>query len=247
METPQTKGNKPAAGQAARRNPKGTKQAILESALEEFARFGFGGSRIDEIARDTKTSKRMIYYYFGNKRGLHHAVVLDAVKSVRFLTDGKRTDYENPALEFVRRVDEALIWAETNPSKLRLLTTENQYMEGEDELVEGVNAHISTMIIDFFREPFERGQAVGAVRSEAGSPSIIEVYQIALSLALMRIEHHFSMKAVHDHDIFSASSWERQHALVVETLLRLILVDVSETGRYVEQVLANSRPPANLR
>ncbi len=247
MDTPQTKGIKSTTGSATKRDPKGNKQAILEAALEEFARFGFGGSRIDEIARETKTSKRMIYYYFGNKRGLHHAVVLDAVKSVHFLTDNKRTSHDNPVLEFAERVNTALNWAEENPSELRLLTAENQHLEGESELVDGVNASISMAIVRFFQDPFNQGQSNGLIRSGADAPSIVEVYQVALSLALMRIEHHFSMKVFHDHDIFSQKSWRRQHALIIETILRLVLVDASAASRYVEEVLEHSQPPQNPR
>ena len=50
-----------------------TKRDIIEVATKEFARNGLSGSRIDEIAAKTKTSKRMIYYYFGDKEGLYLA------------------------------------------------------------------------------------------------------------------------------------------------------------------------------
>ncbi|MFT0846725.1 TetR/AcrR family transcriptional regulator [Actinomycetaceae bacterium L2_0104] len=245
MGTPHSKGIRSAIKPAAKRDPKGNKQAIMDAALEEFARYGFGGSRIDEIARDTNTSKRMIYYYFGNKRGLHRAVVLDAVKSVQFLTNNLRTHYDDPVHEFAVRVDAALTWAEENPLKLRLLTTENQYPDGESELIEGVNADISAAIVGYFREPFAYGQSLGSIRSGPDAPSIMEVYQVAISLALMRIEHHFSMKTLHGHDIFSASSRLDQHGLIIETLLRLIVVEPSQAERYVQQVLTDSQPPEN--
>ena len=48
---------------------------ILSVATKEFADKGLAGARIDEIAAATRTSKRMIYYYFGNKDGLYVAVL----------------------------------------------------------------------------------------------------------------------------------------------------------------------------
>jgi len=51
---------------------------ILSVATLEFAGKGLAGARIDEIAAATRTSKRMIYYYFGSKEGLYVAV-LEAV------------------------------------------------------------------------------------------------------------------------------------------------------------------------
>lgn len=48
---------------------------VLESALEEFAMYGFAGARIDRIARRVKLNVRMIYYHFSSKEGLYQAVL----------------------------------------------------------------------------------------------------------------------------------------------------------------------------
>ncbi len=48
---------------------------ILDVAAAEFAEYGFAGARVDEIAAKTQTSKRMMYYYFGDKEGLFTAVL----------------------------------------------------------------------------------------------------------------------------------------------------------------------------
>jgi AcrR family transcriptional regulator len=42
------------------------RQNIIDAAMREFAERG-SQARIDEIAAKTKSSKRMIYYYFGGK------------------------------------------------------------------------------------------------------------------------------------------------------------------------------------
>jgi len=56
-------------------DPARTMAGILEVATAEFANKGLSGARIDEIAAATRTSKRMIYYYFGSKDGLYLAVL----------------------------------------------------------------------------------------------------------------------------------------------------------------------------
>ena len=64
----------PGSGPPTRTNdPARTMAGILEVARREFAEKGLSGARIDEIAAATQTSKRMIYYYFGNKEGLYLA------------------------------------------------------------------------------------------------------------------------------------------------------------------------------
>jgi AcrR family transcriptional regulator len=47
------------------------REAILDAALEVFARRGFNGSSIDEIAHTAGVSKALIYEHFPSKRDLH--------------------------------------------------------------------------------------------------------------------------------------------------------------------------------
>src|ERR1044071_3861545 len=64
-------------------DPEGTRRNIIEVATGEFAAKGFSGARVDDIAARTKTSKRMIYYYFGDKEGLFIAVLEAAYGRIR--------------------------------------------------------------------------------------------------------------------------------------------------------------------
>lgn len=64
-------------------DPEGTRQNILDIASEEFALNGLAGARVDEIAARTRSSKRMIYYYFGDKDGLYLSALENAYRRVR--------------------------------------------------------------------------------------------------------------------------------------------------------------------
>ena len=57
-----------------KRDPAATQQRILTAALTEFAKKGFAGARVDEIARRARVNKRMLYHYFGNKEDLYREV-----------------------------------------------------------------------------------------------------------------------------------------------------------------------------
>ena len=46
-------------------------------------RDGYSGARVDEIAEHTRTTKRMIYYYFGGKEQLYLAVLENAYLGIR--------------------------------------------------------------------------------------------------------------------------------------------------------------------
>src|SRR5690606_22029793 len=83
--------------------PEGTRRNIIEVASNEFALNGLAGARIDEIAEKTRASKRMIYYYFGDKEGLYVSALENAYRVVR---EGEaELDIESlPPLEGLRRL-----------------------------------------------------------------------------------------------------------------------------------------------
>src|SRR3989454_4044401 len=48
---------------------------IITAARDEFARRGFDGARVDQIARRAGVNKQLLFYYFHSKRGLFNAVL----------------------------------------------------------------------------------------------------------------------------------------------------------------------------
>ncbi len=48
---------------------------ILAAAAVEFAARGFGGARVDRIARRARVNKAMLYYHFKSKQGLYRALL----------------------------------------------------------------------------------------------------------------------------------------------------------------------------
>src|SRR5947199_3445615 len=82
-----------------------TRNEILEVGTSEFAAQGFAGARVDEIAARTRTTKRMIYYYFGSKEQLYIAVLERAYGTIRSLESEVDVDHLEPA-DAIRRFAE---------------------------------------------------------------------------------------------------------------------------------------------
>ena len=51
---------------------------IIAAAREEFARRGFAGARVNQIARRAGVNKQLLFYYYHSKRGLFQAVLAAA-------------------------------------------------------------------------------------------------------------------------------------------------------------------------
>lgn len=58
------------------RNAERTKARILEKATMLFAKRGFEGTSTADIVDAAKINKRMLFYYFGDKRGLYRQVFI---------------------------------------------------------------------------------------------------------------------------------------------------------------------------
>jgi TetR/AcrR family transcriptional regulator len=57
------------------RDADAAREAILNAAQEIFARDGFSGARVDDIARHAGYNKALIFHYFDDKLGLYRALM----------------------------------------------------------------------------------------------------------------------------------------------------------------------------
>jgi AcrR family transcriptional regulator len=78
------------------RDAERTRAEIIDVATREFADQGYAGARVDEIAAKTRTTKRMIYYYFGGKEGLYLAVLERAYRHIRSLEQQLDVEHLEP-------------------------------------------------------------------------------------------------------------------------------------------------------
>jgi TetR/AcrR family transcriptional regulator len=60
-----------------------TARRILDAAERHFAAQGMAGARTEDIAADAHANKAMLYYYFGDKRRLHRAVLENLFRQLR--------------------------------------------------------------------------------------------------------------------------------------------------------------------
>ena len=106
-------------------DPERTMADILEVATAEFAAKGLAGARIDEIAALTRTSKRMIYYYFESKEGLYRAVLEKVYEQIRLIESGIDIEGLDPEEALRELVRVTFDWHHKHPDFVRLVMNEN--------------------------------------------------------------------------------------------------------------------------
>jgi len=58
------------------------RERIFQSALRHFSEKGYAATSLREIAEDARTTKPMIYYYFGSKEGLYGSIVREILEEM---------------------------------------------------------------------------------------------------------------------------------------------------------------------
>ena len=141
-------------------DPARTMAEILEVATTEFADKGLSGARIDEIAAATRTSKRMIYYYFGSKEGLYVAVLEAAYGRMRQIEADLHLNDLSPEAALRRLVEFTYDHHQSNEEFIRLVMSENvhrgEYLAQSKE-IQKLNGSALQTIQDLYNRGVKKG------------------------------------------------------------------------------------------
>jgi TetR/AcrR family transcriptional regulator len=118
-----------------------TARRILAAAEQHFAAQGLAGARTEEIATAAHANKAMLYYYFGNKRRLHRAVLENLLRQLRATVLGPTRKKLSPHDRFFAVVTGYFDFLATHPNYPRLV--QRQAMEAGPGL--------KWMVTEFFR------------------------------------------------------------------------------------------------
>ena len=158
MENSDTKPTRKASTRT--NDPERTMAEILSVATKEFAHKGLAGARIDEIAAATRTSKRMIYYYFGSKEGLYVSVLEAAYGRMRKIEANLHLKDLAPALALKNLVEFTYDHHQGNEDFIRLVMNENvqrgEYL-GQSKAIQKLNGSALETIEDLYTRGVKQG------------------------------------------------------------------------------------------
>lgn len=198
------------------RDPDRTRAEILEVAVAEFARSGYAGARVDEIARRTRTTKRMIYYYFGGKEGLYVAALTSAYARIR--EHELRLDLEDlDPLSALRRLTEMTFdYHHEHPEFVRLVQVEN--IHGAEHLrreMEAVQHTGRDGILAVIADVLERGREAGVLR---GDVTPVEVHTMMSALCFYPVGNRATVSVLFAYDMGEDGVSARRRTLVADAM-----------------------------
>lgn len=218
------------ARSAARRNPKQarprtrtndpqrTMAEILEVATAEFSEKGLAGARIDAIAQATRTSKRMIYYYFGSKEGLYLAVLEESYRRMRAIEAELHLDQLPPVPAMQRLVEFTFDHHQSHPGYIRLVMSEN--MERGAYIARSrVIQELNVPAIDLIRSIYGRGVEQGVFRPGLDP---VDIHASISALSFFNVSNQYTFGRIFKRDLQSAEHLVLRRQSVVEMVLRYL-------------------------
>ena len=199
-------------------NAEATKRNIIEVATREFAEFGLSGARIDEIAAKTNSSKRMIYYYFGDKEGLYLQVLEAAYSEVRRVEATLNLDDLEPVRALRRLVEFTFDHHNANEDFIRLVMIENIH-RGAFLARSRVIQELNVTAIDTIARLYERGVRSGVFRK--GLDPIDLHWQIS-ALCFFNVSNRATFSKIFGRDLGTRKSLARLREDTVQMVERFM-------------------------
>jgi AcrR family transcriptional regulator len=199
-------------------DPDGNRRNIIEVATREFAELGFSGARVDEIAARTKTSKRMIYYYFGGKEALYIAVLEEAYRKIRGIEATLDLAHQPPEEALRTLVGFTFDYQNAHPEFIRLVMNEN--------ILNGVYVsrskniqRFNSAVINAVRELLVRGQREGIFRPNLDP---VDLHMSISALCFFNVANRATFSSIFKRDMASRKALADRRAQIADLILRYV-------------------------
>jgi AcrR family transcriptional regulator len=192
-----------------------TRLDIIEAARAEFVEKGLAGASVNEIAARTRTTKPMIYYYFGSKEKLYAAVMEEAYGGMRDVEQGLQLEHLPPVEAMRKLVEVTFDYHAANPGFTRLISTENIHGARHIAGSPGI-AKRNSAIIEIIRTLLARGAKDGVFRKGVDP---IDLHLLISSFSFYRVSNRHTWGAIFGRDLQAPAHVAAQRRMIVEAVL----------------------------
>jgi AcrR family transcriptional regulator len=197
------------------RNAERTRTELLAVATTVFAEEGYSGARVDEIALRTRTTKRMIYYYFGGKKQLYLAVLEQAYIGIREAENALDVGDLAP-VEAVRRLAELTYdHHHQHPDFIRLVSIENIH-RGEFVRQIGSLRSLSAPTFSRLDQVLARGRAAGVFRDDVDA---IDLHLVISAYCVFQVANQHTFGHLFGRDLMAPKNRDHLRTLIGDVVV----------------------------
>ncbi|GAB2826151.1 TetR/AcrR family transcriptional regulator [Streptomyces daliensis] len=205
-----------------------TRAEILDVATQEFARLGYTGARIDEIAARIHTTKRMIYYYFGGKEQLFTAVLERAYTVIRQQEKGLDVGHLDPVAAIRRLAELTFDHHEEHPDFIRLVSIENIH-EAEHITGSATLSELSSPAIEVIGRILEEGRAQGVFTADVDA---VDLHAMISSFCFFRVANRHTFGALFGRDLTAPDRRQHYRTMLGDMVLAYLTGDTAAPRRH---------------
>ena len=198
------------AGAVRLRDAERTRAELLAVATRVFAEDGYSGARVDEIAEQTRTTKRMIYYYFGGKEGLYLAALENAYRGIREAEQALDVSDLDP-VDAIRELAQLTYDHHVgHPEFIRLVSIENIH---QGEFIQRIDAlrEVVAPAVGVLEGVLERGRAAGEFRSDVDA---LDVHLVISSYCVFQVANRYTFGYLFGRDLADPANRSHLRAMI---------------------------------
>jgi len=197
------------------RDAERTRSELIDVATAVFAEQGYSGARVDEIAERTRTTKRMIYYYFGGKEQLYLAVLERAYTTIRQAENNLPVDDLAP-VEALRQLAELTYDHHLeHPEFVRLVSIENIH---RGEFVRRIRSlkTLSAPLLSRLDALLASGRASGQIRPDVDA---VDVHLVISAYCIFQVANQYTFGYLFDRDLTAPANRDHLRAVIGDVVV----------------------------
>ncbi|WP_147107389.1 TetR/AcrR family transcriptional regulator [Nesterenkonia populi] len=197
------------------RDAERTRAEVLSVATEVFADMGYSGARVDEIAQRTRTTKRMIYYYFGGKEQLYLAALENAYRGIRRAEQQLDVGGLPPADALRRLAHLTFDHHLEHVEFVRLVAIENIHRGESIRAIDAVQ-DMGKPAVSLLDRIIAQGQQQGVLRPEV---TALDTHLLISSYCVFQIANQYTFSHLFDPEFTSPERREQMRTLIGDAVL----------------------------
>ena len=197
------------------RDAERTRTELLAVATQVFAEDGYSGARVDEIAERTRTTKRMIYYYFGGKEQLYLAVLEQAYTTIREAEKNLPVDDLAPVDALRKLAELTYDHHRSHPDFIRLVSIENIH---RGEFVRRIDSlrTLSAPMVSRLDALLARGRAAGQFRSDVDA---VDVHLVISAYCVFQVANQHTFQYLFGRDLAAPENRDHLRAMIGDVVV----------------------------